>query len=67
MTRVAVVSGGGTGMGKAIAARLVADGHDVVIIGRRARVLEAARRGAERGGAGPGVLVCRRPDSPTGR
>lgn len=40
MTRVAVVSGGGTGMGKAITARLVAGGDHVVIIGRRAEVLE---------------------------
>lgn len=40
MTRVAVVSGGGTGIGKAITARLVAGGDHVVIIGRRAEVLE---------------------------
>jgi 3-oxoacyl-[acyl-carrier protein] reductase len=39
VTRVAVVSGGGTGMGKAITARLVAGGDHVVIIGRRAEVL----------------------------
>lgn len=36
MTRVAVVSGGGTGIGKAIAACLVARGDHVVIAGRRA-------------------------------
>jgi NAD(P)-dependent dehydrogenase (short-subunit alcohol dehydrogenase family) len=36
---IAVVSGGGTGMGKAIAAWLVCDGHHVIIIGRWARVL----------------------------
>lgn len=42
MTRVAVVSGGGTGIGKAVTARLAADGHHAVIIGRRAEVLEAA-------------------------
>ena len=41
LTRVAVVSGGGTGMGKAVAARLVADGCHVVITGRRSEVLEA--------------------------
>jgi len=37
----AVVSGGGTGIGAATAKVLVDDGYDVVIIGRRAEVLEA--------------------------
>ncbi|MFF4414324.1 SDR family NAD(P)-dependent oxidoreductase [Streptosporangium sp. NPDC001559] len=40
MTRVIVVTGGGTGIGKAIAARFAADGDEVLIIGRRAGVLE---------------------------
>ncbi len=40
--RVAVVSGGGTGIGKAIAAGLAADGFLVVILGRRAEVLAEA-------------------------
>ncbi|MEU1736544.1 SDR family oxidoreductase [Streptosporangium sp. NPDC020145] len=40
MTRVIVVTGGGTGIGKAIAARFAADGDQVLIIGRRADVLE---------------------------
>ncbi|MER7210575.1 SDR family oxidoreductase [Streptosporangium sp. NPDC020072] len=40
MTRVIVVTGGGTGIGKAIAARFAADGDQVLIIGRRAGVLE---------------------------
>jgi 3-oxoacyl-[acyl-carrier protein] reductase len=40
MARRAVVSGGGTGIGKAVAARLAADGCAVVILGRRAEVLE---------------------------
>ncbi len=39
VARVAVVSGGGTRMGKAITARLVAGGDHVVIIGRRAGAL----------------------------
>ncbi|WKK23107.1 SDR family NAD(P)-dependent oxidoreductase [Streptomyces olivoreticuli] len=40
--RLAVVSGGGTGIGKAIARGLADDGYRVVIIGRRAEVLERA-------------------------
>jgi 3-oxoacyl-[acyl-carrier protein] reductase len=40
--RVAIVSGGGTGIGRATAAALAADGTDVVILGRRAEVLRAA-------------------------
>ncbi|MFJ4190900.1 SDR family NAD(P)-dependent oxidoreductase [Kitasatospora sp. NPDC089509] len=54
--RLAVVSGGGTGIGRAIAARLAADGCRVVILGRRAGVLEEARAGIERT-AGPGSVV----------
>ncbi|MFF0579211.1 SDR family NAD(P)-dependent oxidoreductase [Streptosporangium saharense] len=40
MTRTIVVSGGGTGIGKAVAARFAADGDRVVIVGRRVDVLE---------------------------
>ena len=54
VTRVAVVSGGGTGMGRAIAARLAGDGDYVLIIGRRAGVLEAAAE--ELSAAGPGQV-----------
>jgi 3-oxoacyl-[acyl-carrier protein] reductase len=54
VTRVAVVSGGGTGMGKAITACLVAGGDHVVIIGRRAEVLEATAQ--ELTAAGPGQV-----------
>jgi NAD(P)-dependent dehydrogenase (short-subunit alcohol dehydrogenase family) len=39
--RIAVVSGGGTGIGAAIAASLAGDGTTVVIVGRRAAVLDA--------------------------
>lgn len=39
--RLAVVSGGGTGIGRACAAALGSDGHDVVLLGRRADVLAA--------------------------
>ncbi|MER7557075.1 SDR family oxidoreductase [Nocardioides sp. NPDC126508] len=42
MTRTAVVTGGGTGLGRAIADRLAADGLEVTIVGRRAEVLETA-------------------------
>jgi 3-oxoacyl-[acyl-carrier protein] reductase len=51
---MAVVSGGGTGMGKAIAARLIAEGDHVIIIGRRPEVLEKAA--AELSSAGPGEV-----------
>lgn len=40
MTRQVVVSGGGTGIGRAIAAAFARDGDEVVIIGRRADVLD---------------------------
>jgi 3-oxoacyl-[acyl-carrier protein] reductase len=39
--RLAVVSGGGTGIGRACAAALASDGLDVVLLGRRADVLAA--------------------------
>jgi citronellol/citronellal dehydrogenase len=40
--QVALVTGGGTGLGRAAAAELVACGASVVLAGRRAEVLEAA-------------------------
>jgi NAD(P)-dependent dehydrogenase (short-subunit alcohol dehydrogenase family) len=42
--KVAIVTGGGTGVGKAIACELGREGVDVVICGRRREVLEAASR-----------------------
>ncbi|HEX2771732.1 MAG TPA: SDR family oxidoreductase [Micromonosporaceae bacterium] len=49
--RLAVVSGGGTGIGAATAQGLAEDGYEVLIVGRRAAVLGAAaeRIGAELG------------------
>jgi 3-oxoacyl-[acyl-carrier protein] reductase len=42
MTRLAVVSGGGTGIGRATAGMLAGEGYDVIIVGRRADVLTDA-------------------------
>lgn len=42
MSRVVVVSGGGTGMGRAIARSFALDGDRVVILGRREKVLAEA-------------------------
>ncbi|GIJ32086.1 SDR family NAD(P)-dependent oxidoreductase [Micromonospora sediminimaris] len=49
--RLAVVSGGGTGIGAAVARSLVLDGCSVLVLGRRAEVLSATveRIGAECG------------------
>ena len=52
--RVAVVSGGGSGIGRAVARRLSCDGLDVVILGRRAERLEQAAA-AIRAEAQPGA------------
>src|ERR1017187_685998 len=53
MARVVVVSGGGTGMGKAIAARFAAAGEHVVILGRGADALRAAASELSASGPGP--------------
>ncbi|WP_441251490.1 SDR family NAD(P)-dependent oxidoreductase [Kitasatospora sp. McL0602] len=42
--RLAVVTGGGSGIGRAIAAELAASGCRVVVVGRRAESLEEARK-----------------------
>jgi NAD(P)-dependent dehydrogenase (short-subunit alcohol dehydrogenase family) len=44
MAKVALVTGGGTGVGKAISNALLRGGYTVVITGRREAVLEAAAR-----------------------
>lgn len=52
MSRRVVVTGGGTGLGRAIAARFARDGDRVVIIGRRPDVLADAALSMSRQGSG---------------
>ncbi|WP_433300498.1 SDR family NAD(P)-dependent oxidoreductase [Actinoplanes sp. CA-030573] len=42
MSRLAVVTGGGTGIGRSTAGMLAGEGYDVIIVGRRADVLAEA-------------------------
>src|SRR3954470_20308470 len=42
MSRLAVVTGGGTGIGRSTAGMLAGEGYDVIIVGRRAEVLTDA-------------------------
>jgi 3-oxoacyl-[acyl-carrier protein] reductase len=51
MARLAVVSGGATGIGKAVAATLARDGDRVVLLGRRAEALQKAAADIEAAGA----------------
>lgn len=63
--RLAVVSGGGTGIGAAVARALVVDGCSVLVVSRRAEVLTATveRIGAESGR--PEAIRAVTPTSPT--
>jgi len=47
VTRVALVTGGGTGIGAAVARRLAADGYAVVVTGRRSGPIEEIAREIE--------------------
>jgi 3-oxoacyl-[acyl-carrier protein] reductase len=42
MARLAVISGGGTGIGRATAGMLAGEGYDVIVVGRRPEVIEDA-------------------------
>jgi 3-oxoacyl-[acyl-carrier protein] reductase len=55
--KVAIVTGGGEGIGRAAAARIAQEGGNVVIVGRRADVLEAAATALNAAGHGR-VLPC---------
>src|SRR5207249_4774736 len=50
-SKVAIVTGAGTGIGRAVAIALLADGYSVVLAGRRAALLEQAVQDAGANGA----------------
>lgn len=55
--RIALITGGGTGIGRAIALRFAAEGAKIVICGRRAQNLEETLRELASGGAGAKAVV----------
>ncbi|MET8946169.1 SDR family oxidoreductase [Streptomyces sp. NPDC004542] len=56
MARLIVVSGGGTGIGRAVAEKFAQDGDEVVILGRRAEVLDRTAAQITDGGAAVKVV-----------
>jgi 3-oxoacyl-[acyl-carrier protein] reductase len=60
LARTIVVTGGGTGIGRAIAERFAEDGELVVILGRREQVIQRAAE--EIGAVTPGVTIARKCD-----
>lgn len=57
MARVVVVSGGGTGIGRAAAERFAKDGDQVVLVGRREKVLLEAAAALDAAGGAPAVAT----------
>lgn len=56
--KVALVTGGGSGIGRSIALRYAAGGGDVVVLGRRTEPLEETVRLAEKYGVRAGLVSC---------
>jgi NAD(P)-dependent dehydrogenase (short-subunit alcohol dehydrogenase family) len=56
--RAALVTGGGTGIGAAVAGRLAAEGAAVVVMGRRAQPLREVAASLANGRAVPGDVTC---------
>ncbi|SNR69429.1 SDR family oxidoreductase [Blastococcus mobilis] len=56
--QVALITGGGSGIGRAIALRYAAGGGDVVVLGRRREPLEETARMAEKFGGRAEVVTC---------